>query len=316
MLNPLRIFFLVLFIVLVATMVIVQTLVPKKPFTLTTLPDSLSLKKVERPVNDLSDDLFKPVPVPGPHDWLYSRKEKKETVEQFINKKRNVPDTNRRVIYLQPIWMNDTVLLVKLKRFTERYFSMTVEIAENLNPPKDSFDFRTNPNTRKVQAHAGLLLEYLISKVPDDAFCVQAITPVDLYPEESWNYVFGYASYYDRVAVFSIARYDPLFFGKKRSEEYSADLLLRSCKVLAHETGHMFSMPHCVAFHCNMNGSNNLEEADAQPLHLCPVCLAKLKISIGFDSRKRYQLLLGYYQAEGLNKQAEWMTRRIEQFSE
>jgi bacterioferritin len=39
------------------------------------------------------------------------------------------------------------------------------------------------------------------------------------------------------------------------------DSLRRSCKVLAHEIGHMFGLSHCVFFHCLMNGSNSLAES-------------------------------------------------------
>ena len=60
---------------------------------------------------------------------------------------------------------------------------------------------------------------------------------IDLYPQESWNYVFGQASLRDRVGVFSFARYDPAFFGGERAEGWQTLMLKRSCKVLAHEIG-------------------------------------------------------------------------------
>lgn len=130
------------------------------------------------------------------------------------------------------------------------------------------------------------------------AFCVQAVTEVDLSPEESWNFVFGYASYFERIGVFSIARYDPLFYEQERTGQFPEERLLRSCKILAHETGHMFSMAHCVFYHCCMNGSNSLEESDAQPIHLCPVCLEKLGSSVEFDPIERYRMLDDFYRAE------------------
>ena len=43
-----------------------------------------------------------------------------------------------------------------------------------------------------------------------------------------------------------------------------------------------------------MNGSNHLEEADARPLHLCPVHLRKLQWSIGFDATARYRHLVEF----------------------
>jgi Peptidase family M54 len=68
-------------------------------------------------------------------------------------------------------------------------------------------------------------------------------------------------------------------------------VLRRSCKVLAHETAHLFGLAHCIYFNCLMNGSNRLAESDRRPLHLCPVCLCKLDWSIGFDVVERYASL-------------------------
>jgi len=97
----------------------------------------------------------------------------------------------------------------------------------------------------------------------------------DLYPEPSWNFVFGQASLRERVGVYSFARYDSAFYGEARDRDYETLLLRRSCKVLAHETGHMFGLAHCIYFNCLMNGSNHLAESDRRPLHLCPVCPAQ-----------------------------------------
>ena len=85
----------------------------------------------------------------------------------------------------------------------------------------------------------------------------------DLYPEPSWNFVFGQASLGERVGVYSFARYDPAFYGEKRGEDYEKVLLWRSCKVLVHETAHMFGLRHCIYFKCVLNGSNHLKESDS-----------------------------------------------------
>jgi archaemetzincin len=110
----------------------------------------------------------------------------------------------------------------------------------------------------------------------------------------------------------SFARYDPAFYGEPRAPGYEVLLLRRSCKVLAHETGHMFGLAHCTYFNCLMNGSNHLVEADRRPLHLCPVCLRKLQSSIGFDVLQRYSALEGICRVNGFTDEADWLTRRLE----
>ena len=109
-------------------------------------------------------------------------------------------------------------------------------------------------------------------------FCVLAITMEDLYPNPNWNFVFGQASIRERVGVFSFARYNPEFYGERRRSNYGKILLRRSCKVLAHEMGHIFSMHHCIFFSCVMNGSNHLYESDSRSLFLCPVSHRKFRI--------------------------------------
>jgi len=134
----------------------------------------------------------------------------------------------------------------------------------------------------------------------------------DLYPEPSWNFVFGQASLTERVGVYSFARYDPAFYGEARGQDYQALLLRRSLKVLTHETGHMFGLAHCLYFRCVMNGSNHLQESDQRPLHLCPVCLRKLQFSVGFDVAKHYEALAQFHQQAGFADEAAWLARRLE----
>jgi archaemetzincin len=111
--------------------------------------------------------------------------------------------------------------------------------------------------------------------------------------------------------VFSFCRYDPAFYGKARTEGYRKLLLRRSVKVLAHETGHMFGLKHCVHYSCIANGSNHLQEADRRPLHLCPVCLRKLHHAVGFDVEERYRKLAELYRELGFEKEAAWVTARL-----
>jgi len=124
------------------------------------------------------------------------------------------------------------------------------------------------------------------------------------------------ASRYDRVGVFSFARYDPAFFGDKRNDDFPALMLERSCKILFHETCHMFGMQHCIFYRCVVNGTNHLEESDSQPLHLCPVCLHKLQWSVGFDVADRYRNLQKVHNRIGLKKEANWMTGRLKRISQ
>ncbi len=273
----------------------------------TELPEAL------RRALDPSTD-FQPIPTPKSRDWLAVHPETGQTFDDFINSKPNRPDTVRRKIYLQPSGEfpeGRSPPVEKLGEYAAPYFAMEVEILPPLILGSRTVTTRINPLTRKRQILTGDVLTTLKKKLPEDAFCILAITMEDVYPEPSWNFVFGQASLRDRVGVYSFARYDPAFYDEKRGKDYEKVLLRRSCKVMAHETGHMFGLEHCIFFKCVLNGSNHLEESDARPLHLCPVCLRKLQYSSGFNVLNRYRRLLLFYRKEGFDDEARWIENRL-----
>ncbi len=59
----------------------------------------------------------------------------------------------------------------------------------------------------------------------------------DLYPWENWNFMYGLASFKDKVGVFSFARYDESFYNSKLKPD-PVKILYRSCKIMVHELGH------------------------------------------------------------------------------
>jgi len=257
---------------------------------------------------------FEPIPGPKPADWLAVHHEGGQTFEEFKASQPNRPAKNQRIIYLQPLGNfapEKNPSYDKLREFAAAFFAMEVKVLPPVKIDASIFVTRRNPFSNNPQILTGDVLDFLKSHIPTDAFCILAITMEDLYPEPSWNFVFGQASVRERVGVYSFARYDPAFYGEARTPGYEALLLRRSCKVLAHETGHMFGLAHCTYFSCLMNGSNHLAEADRRPLHLCPVCLRKLQWSIGFDVLKRYSALQGVYRTNEFTDEADWLMRRL-----
>jgi archaemetzincin len=257
---------------------------------------------------------FEPIPKPGLRDWLTVHPESGQTFDEFKGSGPNRPAESRRVIYLQPLGefaADRSPSIEKLREFASAFFSMEVKALPPLALDKSKFTTRHNPNTDNPQLLTADVLNFLKTRVPADAFCLLAITMEDLYPEPSWNFVFGQASLRESVGVYSFARYDPAFYGEPRDKNYQTLLLRRSCKVLAHETGHMFGLAHCTFFNCLMNGSNHLAESDRRPLHLCPVCLRKLQWSIGFDVLERYRALERVTRAGDFSDEANWFSHRI-----
>jgi archaemetzincin len=271
------------------------------------LPENL--KKALEPGSD-----FKPIPVPKPGDWLAVHEESGQSFDDFVSDRPNRPDKTRNKIYLQPLGdfpKYKIPLIERLQEYAAAYFCLPVEVLPYLNLSEQNITTRINNFTRKRQILTSDVLAILKKNIPVDAFCVLAVTMDDLYPEPSWNFVFGQASLRERVGVYSFARYDPAFYGEKRGEDYEKILLQRSCRVLAHETGHMFGLQHCIYFKCVINGSNHLKESDSRPMHLCPVCLHKLQYSIGFDVVGRYVKLFHFYKKVGFDDEAQWLAKRL-----
>jgi archaemetzincin len=251
---------------------------------------------------------------PKPGDWLAEHPEIGQTFGGFLRAESNKPDILRNKIYLHPLGQfleGRSASLETLKGYGSAYFVMDVRILPEIALSGLKLTTRINPISRDRQILTRDILIFLKKRLPTDAFCLLAITMEDLYPDPSWNFVFGQASLQDRVGVFSFARYDPAFYGQGRGEDYQDVVLRRSCKVLAHEIAHMFSLKHCIFFRCVMNGSNHLQESDARPMYLCPVCLRKLQFSIGFDVVDRYRKLLDFYQKAGFDQEARWVSNRL-----
>jgi len=263
------------------------------------LGDLTSLSTAQRaPFDEVG---FDPIPSPKPGDWLAAQPEAGQTYPEFVASRPNRPDAARGTLYIQPLGgfpPDDAPPLDLLARFAEAFFQIPVRIG----PPRDLSSLgvtaRSRPGAASPQLLTGDLLRYLARELPADGFCLLGVTMEDLYPGGEWNFVFGQASLRERVGIHSFARYRPS--AHSPDEATGAVVLLRSAKVLAHETGHMFGMQHCVHFLCVMNGSNHLDELDSRPLHLCPVCLRKLQWSVGFDAVTRDERLLSVVDEAGL----------------
>lgn len=275
-----------------------------------------------------ASDLFGPVTLHSPSDWITSHPEAPQDFEQFFSDPyRKTPSPDKRSIYIQAIGSLGNTRIISeeyikwLTGYCKAYFyGLRVKLLEPVPVSATRCSFRVNENTQNLQIHAGDILKFLKKKKPEDAFCIVGITMIDLYPRDSWNFVFGQASLTDGVGIFSFARYGSDFYSmryegkvkklkKTSSSDYSifnnyyipeitSVLLLRSCKTLTHEIGHIFGLRHCQWLACLMQGSNHLEEADRRPLNLCPICLRKLQCAVGFSIVERYKALVRWIDDE------------------
>jgi archaemetzincin len=258
---------------------------------------------------------FSPMHVPQFGDWLANHYEKGQSFEAYTKSGFNRPSAQRKVIYLLPIGdfnSDSSPALEDLKSYAEAYFQLDVRIMPAVTLETAAVKSRISEVTDKRQLLTSSVLAFLKTQLPTDAYCLLGLTMEDLYPAPDWNYVFGQATLAERVGIYSFARYDPQFFGRARPDDYRQTILKRSCKVLSHETGHMFGLRHCIHFECLMNGSNNLGEMDIAPQYLCPICLRKMHFNVRFDAAARYRELAKFYETHGWDEDLQWTRHQLE----
>jgi archaemetzincin len=252
----------------------------------------------------LLTDLHQQVTTPLPGEWRATVIQPAQSFSQYAQSSPVQPTPNRNTIYVQPIgtFSETQRRIVDLSsEFLGLYFSCPITVLPAVG------DEDVPPEARRI--HAGTKEEqylapwihstFLKSQLPENAVALIALTATDLWPGKNWNFVFGQASLADRVGVWSMARFgDP-----DLSDADYLECLRRTLKTATHETGHMFSMQHCVYFECNMAGSGSLVESDKKPLYLCPECLAKLHWSTHPDPATRLAALAEFCRDHGLHSE-------------
>jgi archaemetzincin len=234
-----------------------------------------------------------------PGDWLESHPEDGETFEQYIQSGPTLPTTERGTIYIQAIgeFSAEQMKIIRLTAdYMRAFYGLPVVLRDRrpLGRVPEGMSRIRYPNNRQIRT--SYFIDDLLPKLlPTDAAALICLTSYDLYPEETWNFVFGQANLVRRVGVWSLWRLDD-DNGKRATKEL---FLSRTLKVAMHETGHMFSLRHCTKYECLMSGTNHLDETDRRPLDTCPECTAKIAWAMNYPLAKRYKNLGEFWRRLG-----------------
>lgn len=132
-----------------------------------------------------------------------------------------------------------------------------------LNLPEDAY------NPRRRQYNSNIIMMRFQGKFKDR---VLMVTKVDLYVP-GLNFIFGQAECPGLLALISLARLDPRFYG----EPYKEHLILdRAVKEAVHEICHTYGLAHCSNPTCVMRFSNSILDTDLKSKTLCNLCKVKL----------------------------------------
>ena len=235
---------------------------------------------------------------PKPGEWRDHFKEPFQSYEKYIGGGVNRKSEKRSTFYLQPLGGAGKTYketLDRMREYAEAFFGVTAKVLEPLPMFEEALE------KKRSQYDASMIIHLLADRIPEDALVYIGITEKDLY-SEGLNFVFGEASLNWRCGVYSLVRYQT---------KDEALFTRRSLNLLAHESGHILSIEHCVTYACVMQGANNLREDDGHPMHLCPIDLKKVLWNTGMNREDRYRKLQPLYEKWGLKAEAAWVSKRL-----
>jgi archaemetzincin len=254
---------------------------------------------------------LKPLAIPlakaEPGDWLAEHKEKGQTFAAYLKANPVRKSGAKGTIYI--CLLGDfTPEQKKVLDTTQKYLEVFYQVPVKVHKKMALADIPAH--AQRVHPTWGgdqILSTYVLDEVlkpdrPDDALAYLAFTSSDLYPDPTWNFVFGQASLRERTGVWSIHRN-----GNPAKSKKEYDLCLRrTLHTASHETGHILTIQHCTAFDCNMNGVNSQDEGDRKPLTMCPVCLRKVCWNLQVEPVKYLGELESFCRENKLGPEAAW----------
>jgi len=263
-----------------------------------------AIKKIE--------PFFSPMGKPEAYDWLGSHNEPGQTFDDYLDSDPTKPTKERLKIYVLPLGTftpQQKKVIETASAYLSVFYDLPVdELPGRLIPQKlVAKDSRFNDYLRTRQVRTGYIMDSILKPaLPKDAAALIAFTNDDLFPDDTMSFVFGQASFADRIGVWSLRRLQIQADGNK--------FLLRTLKIAAHETGHMFSMWHCTKYECVMSGTNHIAETDRRPVDACPECMAKIAWLSDIAPATRYKNLAKFCRKNGLPKEAVEFDRKAAAF--
>ncbi len=248
-----------------------------------------------------------PLAKPKAGDWLAKHKEDGQSFADYLRAQPVRKSRKQATIYI--CLLGDfTPEQKKVLETTQKYLEIFYQVPVKVHKKMELVDVparaqRVHPTWGGDQ----LLSTYVLDEVlkpdrPDDALAYLAFTSSDLYPDPTWNFVFGQASLRERTGVWSIHRNGDPAKGEKAYQL----CLRRTLHTASHETGHILTIQHCTAFDCNMNGVNSQDEGDRKPLTMCPVCLRKVCWNLQVEPAKYLGELESFCRENKLTAEADW----------
>jgi archaemetzincin len=175
---------------------------------------------------------------------------------------RNRPSGMESTIRIVPVNAVDGAFLDRLSLCVEERFLSRAVVERRLDLSRSAL------NATRGQLFVSTLTGKVLQAHPDHDGPLLALTDFDLY-KTSHRFVFGDADETQAVAVVSLHRLRPEFYGEERDPNV---LFQRTLKACVHELGHIFGLAHCFNPRCGMYYSNSIFETDNKTSYFCENC--------------------------------------------
>ena len=170
-------------------------------------------------------------------------------------------------IEIVPIGETDRKLLERIAPA----ISEALDMPANVSPSMPLIESAFNPTRRQYLSSA--LLERLERARHASAVCSLGVADVDMYAPRL-SFVFGEAILLGRVAVISLVRLRPEFYGGPPDPRV---LERRAVIEAVHEISHTLGLQHCPSKHCVMRFSNCIEHSNHKGFAFCERCARAVK---------------------------------------
>lgn len=173
----------------------------------------------------------------------------------------------RPVILLQPLEFKDTITLQLIKDSVEKFYNVTVYIQPNISFPNHIF---YKPRQRY---RADRIIHWLRINMPDSARAIAGITNKDVSTTKGEVYDYGVMGLgYRPGHACVVSTFRPAKTAKNKQH-----LQQRLLKLVLHELGHNFNLPHCPDEACFMVDADGQMKLDKER-YLCTNCKNQLKL--------------------------------------
>lgn len=166
------------------------------------------------------------------------------------------------IIQLASIGHVNQEMMQMISRHVKEMFGLEVEMYTPLPESDYAFD------EKRGQYSSTVILQCLAPLCAPDVMRFLAITEADLFIPVM-TFIFGQAQLSGKIAVVSLARLFPAFYGLPPNKDLT---VRRIRKEISHELGHTFGLVHCSDRTCLMSLSTEIMQIDVKSEDLCRSC--------------------------------------------